>query len=88
MGEQELQALIKYIEINKAGDLDWFTIKPANKEGTRWEGKCWYIHDLIRYDFDFQVGAGPGCVAAAGVCVGAIHDLVRCMTHVTSRWLW
>jgi hypothetical protein len=54
---QELQALIKYIEINKASDLDWFTIRPTNKEGTRWEGKCWYIHDLLRYEFDFQVGA-------------------------------
>lgn len=36
---QELQALIKYIEINKASDLDWFTIKPSNKEGTHWAGK-------------------------------------------------
>ena len=51
---QELQALIKYIEINKAADLDWFTIKPSNKDGTHWEGKCWYIHELIKYEFDFQ----------------------------------
>ena len=40
---QELQALIKYIEINKAADLDWFTIKPSNKEGTHWSGKCWCV---------------------------------------------
>lgn len=52
---QELQALIKYIEINKASDLDWFTIKPSNKEGTHWGGKCWYIHELVKYEFDFQV---------------------------------
>ena len=51
---QELQALIKYIEINKASDLDWFTIKPTNKEGTHWEGLCWYIHELIKYEFKFQ----------------------------------
>lgn len=52
---QELQALIKYIAINKSTDLDWFTIKPTNKEGTHWEGKCWYVHELIKYEFDFQV---------------------------------
>ncbi|RMZ57457.1 hypothetical protein APUTEX25_004291, partial [Auxenochlorella protothecoides] len=51
---QEIQALIKYIEINKRGDLDWFTIKPTNKEGTHWQGKCWYIHELVKYEFNFQ----------------------------------
>lgn len=40
--------------MGKATDLDWFTIKPSNKEGTHWKGKCWYIHDLIKYEFDFQ----------------------------------
>ena len=39
--------------------MDWFTIKP-NKEGTRWEGRCWYIHELIKYEFDFQVRQGAG----------------------------
>jgi ufm1-conjugating enzyme 1 len=52
--KEELHALIKYIEIGKATDLDWFTIKPSNKEGTHWTGKCWYIHELIKYEFDFQ----------------------------------
>ena len=54
---QELQALIKYIGINKAGDLDWFTIKPTNKDGTHWAGKCWYVHELIKYEFDFQASS-------------------------------
>lgn len=52
--KEELQALIKYIENNKATDMDWFTIKPSNKEGTRWEGRCWYVHELIKYEFGFQ----------------------------------
>lgn len=52
-------------EINKSTDLDWFTIKPSNKEGTHWEGKCWYIHEYIKYEFDFQVGAGLGVVGKA-----------------------
>lgn len=46
--------MIKYIDINKATDLDWFTIKPSSKDGTHWTGKCWYIHNLIKYEFDFQ----------------------------------
>jgi len=51
---QELQALIHYINMNKATDVDWFTIKPTNKDGTHWQGKCWYVHELIKYEFDFQ----------------------------------
>lgn len=51
---QELHALIKYIEIGKSTDSDWFTIKPSNKEGTHWKGTCWYVHELIKYQFDFQ----------------------------------
>lgn len=46
-------ALIKYVEINKAEDNDWFKIE-SNKEGTKWKGKCWYIHNLVRYEFDLQ----------------------------------
>eukprot|EP00899_Mesostigma_viride_P000643 jgi/Mesvir1/1057/Mv17579-RA.1 len=51
--KEELQALIAYININKAGDNDWFTIS-SNADGTRWTGKCWYIHNLLRYEFDLQ----------------------------------
>ncbi|GMH44828.1 hypothetical protein BSKO_12780 [Bryopsis sp. KO-2023] len=51
--KEELAALIKYINMNKESDTDWFTIQP-NKEGTHWSGKCWYVHELIKYEFDFQ----------------------------------
>ena len=50
---QELQALIKYIQQNKATDSDWFTIT-SNKEGTKWNGRCWYIHNLLKYEFPFE----------------------------------
>ena len=50
---QELQALIKYIQQNKATDSDWFTIT-SNKEGTKWNGRCWYIHNLLKYEFAFE----------------------------------
>jgi hypothetical protein len=92
---QELQALIKYIEINKAADLDWFTIRPSNKEGTHWSGKCWYVHDLIKYEFDFQVGttwtaliaraaavAGACLLPAIGMCLCSSMSCDRLAVHV------
>jgi hypothetical protein len=39
-GPQELQALIKYIQMNKESDTDWFTIEPQDA-GKSWKGKCW-----------------------------------------------
>lgn len=50
--------MIKYIQQNKATDSDWFTIT-SNKEGTKWSGKCWYIHSLLKYEFpiEFEIPA-------------------------------
>ena len=51
--KEEIRSLITYIRNNKKNDNDWFTIKP-NKEGTFWEGRCWYFHESIRYEFGLQ----------------------------------
>ncbi len=51
--KEELTALIGYVKANKANDNDWFTIK-SNKTGTRWNGKCWYYHEKIKYEFDLE----------------------------------
>uniref|UniRef100_A0A674IX10 Ubiquitin-fold modifier-conjugating enzyme 1 n=1 Tax=Terrapene triunguis TaxID=2587831 RepID=A0A674IX10_9SAUR len=51
--KEEYQALIKYVENNKNADNDWFRLE-SNKEGTRWFGKCWYIHDLLKYEFALE----------------------------------
>jgi ufm1-conjugating enzyme 1 len=40
--------------MNKSNDNDWFRISSANPEGTRWTGKCWYVHNLLKYEFDLQ----------------------------------
>lgn len=32
---------------------EWFTIE-SNKTGTRWTGKVWYIHNLLKYEFDLE----------------------------------
>lgn len=50
--KQELNALIKYVKINKQMDNDWFLIECADKTGTKWKGKCWYIHNMVKYEFD------------------------------------
>lgn len=52
--KEEYTALIKYVQINKEADNDWFTLEAANKMGTRWKGKCWYIHNYLKYSFDLQ----------------------------------
>eukprot|EP01098_Paradermamoeba_levis_P014442 TRINITY_DN688_c0_g1_i4.p1 TRINITY_DN688_c0_g1~~TRINITY_DN688_c0_g1_i4.p1 ORF type:complete len:192 (+),score=72.90 TRINITY_DN688_c0_g1_i4:79-576(+) len=51
--KEELTALIEYVKMNKENDNDWFRIEP-NKLGTRWTGKCWFIHELHKYEFDVQ----------------------------------
>mmetsp|Transcript_16635 Transcript_16635/g.34125 ORF Transcript_16635/g.34125 Transcript_16635/m.34125 type:complete len:112 (-) Transcript_16635:383-718(-) len=45
--KEELTALIKYVQINKNSDKDWFQVE-SNKTGLRWSGKCWYFHDKVR----------------------------------------
>nr|XP_012145555.1 PREDICTED: ubiquitin-fold modifier-conjugating enzyme 1 isoform X2 [Megachile rotundata] len=51
--KEEYQALIKYVKNNKDSDNDWFRLE-SNKEGTRWFGKCWYIHNLLKYEFEIE----------------------------------
>eukprot|EP01116_Phalansterium_solitarium_P025291 TRINITY_DN958_c2_g1_i1.p2 TRINITY_DN958_c2_g1~~TRINITY_DN958_c2_g1_i1.p2 ORF type:complete len:177 (-),score=43.78 TRINITY_DN958_c2_g1_i1:218-748(-) len=51
--KEEYTALIKYVQINKEADNDWFTLE-SNKQGTRWTGKCWYIYNYLKYEFDFE----------------------------------
>ena len=32
---------------------EWFTIE-SNKTGTRWTGKVWYVHEMVKYEFDLE----------------------------------
>jgi ufm1-conjugating enzyme 1 len=70
--KEELMALIKYVQNNKAADQDWFKLDRygicfcfgvvllnsgfcfSNKEGTKWFGKVWYVHELLKYEFDVE----------------------------------
>lgn len=51
--KEEYQALIRFVEQNKAADNDWFRLE-SNPDGTRWSGTCWYIHELLRYEFRIE----------------------------------
>ena len=44
---------VQYVEMNKAQENDWFRLE-SNKEGTRWFGKCWYVQDMLKYQFDVE----------------------------------
>ena len=50
-------ALIKYIEINKKEDNDWFKIA-SDKTGQKWSGKCWMIYEMNKYEFDLEFEVG------------------------------
>ena len=43
----------QYVQNNKDSDNDWFRLE-SNKEGTRWFGKCWCIHELLKYEFELE----------------------------------
>ena len=43
----------QYVSQNKEADNDWFRLE-STKDGTRWFGKCWYVHDLLKYEFDVE----------------------------------
>lgn len=46
--------------MNKEADNDWFFLE-SNKTGTQWNGKCWYIHNFKKYEFnlEFEVSELP-----------------------------
>jgi len=50
---EEYSALIAYIEMNQRDDNEWFTVEPDDS-GLKWQGKCWYIHELIKYEFNLE----------------------------------
>ena len=51
--KEELMALITYQKVNKEAGNEWFTIE-SNKTGTHWTGKVWYVHEMLRYEFDLE----------------------------------
>ncbi|KAF5180916.1 Ubiquitin-fold modifier-conjugating enzyme [Thalictrum thalictroides] len=52
--KEEYKASIAYTGMNKSNDNDWFRISAANPKETRWTGKCWYVHNLLKYELDLS----------------------------------
>eukprot|EP00727_Mastigamoeba_balamuthi_P003470 m51a1_g1312 putative ubiquitin-fold modifier-conjugating enzyme 1 (160) ;mRNA; r:217248-218129 len=50
---EEYTSIIKYVQLNKEAGDDWFTLE-ANKEGTRWHGRCWFMHNFSKYEFALE----------------------------------
>lgn len=43
----------QYVQNNKENDNDWFRLE-SNKDGTQWFGKCWHVHELMKYEFAIE----------------------------------
>ncbi|KAK2083828.1 Ubiquitin-fold modifier-conjugating enzyme 1 [Saguinus oedipus] len=54
MADEATRSVMSEIPVLKtnAGPRDWELW--SNKEGTQWFGKCWYIHDLLKHEFDIK----------------------------------
>ncbi|KAK5986696.1 Ubiquitin-fold modifier-conjugating enzyme 1 [Trichostrongylus colubriformis] len=51
--KEEYQSIIKFVQNNKETDSDWFRLE-SNADGTKWFGKCWHYHNMIKYEFDVE----------------------------------
>ncbi|CAJ0597968.1 unnamed protein product [Cylicocyclus nassatus] len=51
--KEEYQAIIKFVQNNKESDSDWFRLE-SNADGTKWFGKCWHYHNMVKYEFDVE----------------------------------
>ena len=60
---EELLGLIEYVRLSKENDAEWFRVE-CDKEGRKWQGSCWYVHDFVRHEFklEFEIPAAyPAC---------------------------
>ncbi|CAJ0586335.1 unnamed protein product, partial [Mesorhabditis spiculigera] len=48
--QEELEALIAFVTMNKENDKDWFHIECSDR-GDRWYGKCWTFYNNVKYEF-------------------------------------
>ena len=57
---EELVALVGYVEDAAEDDKDWFDVQPVDEKGLKWEGSCWFLHEMKKYEFivNFEIPAG------------------------------
>lgn len=50
----------QYVQSNKDSGTDWFRLE-SNKEGTKWFGTCWCMHNLLKYEFKVEFDVSISC---------------------------
>jgi ufm1-conjugating enzyme 1 len=57
--KEEYTAIIRYVQLNREAGDDWFTLEATDKLGTRWVGRCWYMHQFAKYEYrlEFEIPA-------------------------------
>ena len=58
---------------NKEADNDWFRLE-SNQDGTRWWGKAWTIHEMLRYEFDIEFDVSTSFIALARSIVSSLDS--------------
>ncbi|XP_037267797.1 ubiquitin-fold modifier-conjugating enzyme 1 isoform X1 [Falco rusticolus] len=86
--KEEYRALIQYVENNKRADNDWFRLE-SNAEGTRWFGKCWYVHELLKYEFaiEFDIPVTYPSTAPE-IAIPELDGKTAKMYSWARGWLW
>lgn len=51
--DSKFNFIFQYVQNNKKTGTDWFRLE-SNKEGTKWFGKCWCMHNLLKYEFNVE----------------------------------
>ena len=56
--KEEYKILIQYITNLKKEGQQWFHVEP-DIDGIKWKGKCWFIYNMSKYEFDLQFEVTP-----------------------------
>jgi len=84
--KEEYMTLIKYVQLNKAAGDDWFELA-ANKEGTKWQGKCWYMYNYAKYELKVEFEIPATYPATAPDIILPELDGTRIITQTNSEFL-
>ena len=72
---------------NKDDDNDWFRLE-SNKEGTRWFGKCWYIYELLKYEFDIEFDVSTSIGIYLNYSYMKFADIFLMYTYINILFIW
>lgn len=76
---------MQYVQNNKDSGSDWFRLE-SNKEGTKWFGKCWCMHNLLKYEFNVEFEVTQ-LITAWTTLKSFLFHLNRFPSHIQRRHL-